>query len=1030
MIKERIRALIFFSVVMITCAIITVFYFHRITQNTFDECANHLIEIYTQVTKNLVQFAIQSWGCLSDWEAHMLHSEPSEVVQYIHSRRKFWRFSYFFFLNSDGSYIDIDGNRGKFSIENSFTTTLGKHQTVKNIPSKEAFVENSENCTVFFDKLHDNTQVAVAAINVHHNIFWGFEYDAIGVGYLNEDIIDLLNIDSFNGEASCFVVTSDGSVVLSTKPGTSIFKNYLKYLKSSSNLTANELDSIQKQWLPYSNDTISSPSTAVLIDTGKRNFVFSGIGTTRISGAGGTQFKYGVVQCKIGGEDSFLSFHNMNYGGFVVLGVVSEKVAGNNLRKTRDTTLFTLAQIFLLVGIFTFIEFHLRYKRQWQKSDIALKYKDLLFDILSTNVDDIFILVDGKTGTGEYISPNVSRLLGIKANAKDYLNIMSNDVIGSKNIIANKDIASIPIGDTASWDCEHTNYTTGEKRWYHETAYHVDIQNVDKFVFVLSDRTSEKAMMQKLEAALEVAKNANSAKSNFLSNMSHDIRTPMNAITGFTLLLTRYANDPAKVREYTKKISRSSTHLLSLINQVLDMSKIESGKTKLAIEPFSFTELLESLSIIHSEQAKAKGVTFEMHTKGRSIENLVGDKVRVAQIFTNLISNAVKYTPTGGKVDFIVENLPKTSPNFEHFLFTVKDNGIGMSAQFLKTLYEPFTREENFATRHIQGTGLGCSITKSFVDLMGGVITVESKEGMGTTFTVELSFAVPKGGTNESAEEFYKSHGISRALIVDDEIDICQSIVDTLNGTGITVDYRTSGAQAIIAVQTACNEKRDFSVILLDYKMPEMSGIECAKQIRKIVSKEVPILILTAYDWSEIESQAREAGIDAFMAKPFFATNFRNTIEAVKGTRPNTDQPQEQEDNTENYDISGMHFLVAEDNDLNAEILEEIIRLNAASAIITKDGSAAVETFQANPPGTFTAILMDIQMPIMDGYTATRTIRNLDRPDAQTIPIIAMTANAFAEDKEHALQSGMTAHIAKPIDVLNMRKTIYTIVNK
>lgn len=871
----------------------------------FNECATHLTEIYTQATKNFLNFAMQNWGCLKDWEESIASITDSakrqnsskgqrdaEVARYISERRKFWQFSHFYFLAADGSYLDTDGNQGKFVITSYQSAIFGGNAILSDAPGRSATWHSptlNENCTVFFDRLPNRQNIAVAAINVPHSFFKDFGYDAIGVGYLNDDLIRTLNIDSFGGKADCFVVSSDGTVAISTKVGSSIYENYLSYLKVASDLGRKKIAMLQKEWQPFDALTLQS------MKSNDKTATKQGMAHTSISGLGDVTYKYGVLRCKIGGENSFLSYHNMNYGGFVVLGVVSEKDAGAVLRNVQKDTLHIIIRIFLLLGAFTIFAMHFHYRRQRRDARIALKYKELLFDILSMNIDDIFILVDGETGRGEYISPNVERLLGLKITEDtDYVKIMSKKTFGTENITRRDTFYNLPLGDALSWNCEHTNFKTGEKRWYQETVYHVNIQDTNKYIFVLSDRTADRAMVRTLQESMEAARNANKAKSTFLSNMSHDIRTPMNAIVGFTILIARNADDKARVLEYAKKISSSSNHLLNLINNILDMSKIESGKTILSLNPFSMQETLDAVFTVNNELAKAKAQEFSLNIEGNPALNLIGDRLRVSQILNNLISNAIKYTGEGGKVSLTVTKLGEDEGDFEHLRFVVRDNGRGMSESFMKTLYEPFSRETRRGEKQVQGTGLGMAITKNFVDLMGGTIFVESKEGEGTTFTVELSMKKCDAGCDKKIKD----------------------------------------------------EKRD---------------------IIKIASDD---------------------------SKP----------------------------------LQGLHFLVAEDNELNEEILTEILAMKGATSQAVSDGQKALDAFIKSRPGEYSLIFMDVQMPNMDGYEATRRIRGLERADAATIPIVAMTANAFSEDLQEALKAGMNAHISKPLDINAMCQTVKKLV--
>ncbi len=523
------------------------------------------------------------------------------------------------------------------------------------------------------------------------------------------------------------------------------------------------------------------------------------------------------------------------------------------------------------------------------------------------------------------------------------------------------------------------------------------------------------------EQAFQIAEEANRAKSSFLSNMSHDIRTPMNAIVGFAALMARDVENADKVRDYTRKITASSQHLLGLINDILDISKIEAGKTTLNLSDENMVDLIENIDAIIRPQMKAKGHTFEVHNRELRHEQVVMDKLRLNQILLNLLSNAVKYTPDGGRVSFIVQELPQFTKQLAHFRFIVSDNGYGMSQEYLQNIFHAFTREEDSVTNKIQGTGLGMAITKNLLDLMGGKISVESEKGKGSTFTVDLELQISQ---QEMDQSFWEKHGISRILVVDDEEEICRNVQSTMEGTGVEVEYSLDGEAALGMVKASGQEGRMYDIVLLDWEMPGIGGVETAQRIRKETDGNTPILILTGYDVAEAEEE--DAGVDAFLSKPFFLTSFRQKVDSVvnsgsKGTA--------QEDaGAEQSILCGMHILVAEDNEINAEILGELLDIAGASCHFCENGKLVAEAFEKSDPGQYQLVLMDVQMPVMNGYEATRAIRELSHPTALSIPIIAMTANAFAEDIRDALEAGMNAHVAKPVDMGVLEKTVRAVM--
>lgn len=520
----------------------------------------------------------------------------------------------------------------------------------------------------------------------------------------------------------------------------------------------------------------------------------------------------------------------------------------------------------------------------------------------------------------------------------------------------------------------------------------------------------QRQQTQALQEALMQAQHANNAKTTFLSNMSHDIRTPMNAIIGFTTIAVSHINNQEQVRDCLQKVLSSSNHLLSLINDILDMSRIESGKVQIKEQECNISELMHNLVNIIQPQVKAKQLELFIDTFDVTNEYVIADSLKLNQVFVNLMSNAVKYTPAGGIISFRIKQKTTFRRGYGDYIFIIKDNGIGMDAEFVKHIFEPFEREESTTRSGIQGTGLGMSITKNIIDMMGGTITVASEKGKGSEFTVTLSLKLQDLELN--AAQIKELEGL-RALVVDDDFDTCDSVSRMLTQIGMRSEWTTSGREAAYRAQKAHNEGDSYHTYILDWQMPEMSGIETARRIRRAVGQEAPIIILTAYDWSDIETEAREAGITAFCAKPLFMSDLKTALLAAN----NLMEKKETVAEWTQADFNGKRILLVEDNELNREIAESILCETGFLVESAPDGTDAVEMMKQAEEGYYDAVLMDVQMPIMNGYEATRTIRRLPRADVRNLPIIAMTANAMEEDKEAALKNGMNAHLAKPISV-------------
>ncbi len=524
-------------------------------------------------------------------------------------------------------------------------------------------------------------------------------------------------------------------------------------------------------------------------------------------------------------------------------------------------------------------------------------------------------------------------------------------------------------------------------------VYYLNWRQQDK---VRREREAERRLhAQQLSEALQAAQIASESKTTFLSNMSHDIRTPMNAVLGFTTLLARDAENPAKVREYTRKITASGQHLLSLINDVLDVSKIESGKVVLSLERFSLNDVISSVDAIIQPMAKARGQEFHQDMTGIRHEYLVGDETRINQVLINLLSNAVKYTPEGGKIWLRIIGLGQRSGQYEHIRIEVEDTGYGMTPEYLKTIFDAFTRAENSTTNKVQGTGLGMAITKSIVELMGGTIEVTSEVDKGSLFRVELELRI----LEEAADrQFWEQHGISRILAVG-PAEGRENILAFMGNTGVRVDTAATAKEALGA--------GDCQLVLLDW---EAGGLSEARALRAGLPEGVPILLLSEYDAQGFEEALELVPADT-LTKPFFASALRIKIQELQSKEVRGPEPEA------GCTLEGMRFLAAEDNEINAEILTELLELEGAACETAENGLLALERFRGSEKGEFDAILMDVQMPVMNGHEAARAIRALDREDAGSIPIIAMTANAFAEDEKAALDAGMDAHVPKPLNI-------------
>lgn len=696
-------------------------------------------------------------------------------------------------------------------------------------------------------------------------------------------------------------------------------------------------------------------------------------------------------------------------------------ILGNIKLIERDGELYY--QRFLL----DFTTYKLRDEAKWAEKNQKIQYQERIFEIfsnfLSENVDDVYMMLDGSGEQVDFVSSNIERVLGMPwQSVKEDLTFLKGANYLDGTQVTWEDLRSLESGmGLEPKETERVNRKTGEHKWFRESVYCVSVQSRKKIIVYISDRTKERKTQDTLSEALEMAQVANKAKSTFLSNISHDIRTPMNAIMGLVLLLQEEAHDADQVLEYTKKISSASQYLLGLINDVLDMNKIENGSAVLNIAELDMAELIAGVNTIIRSQAKAKDQDLEIYVGPLTHEHLLGDKLRINQILINILSNSVKYTPSCGRIELRVTELPQVDKNYSRVQFTICDNGQGMSEEYQRIIFDPFTREQRSALNPIQGTGLGMAITKSLVDLMGGKISVESKAGHGTTFTVELELRIQ---AQEDDPSFWKQYNITRMIIVDSSITFCQNVCQKVSATGITTHYANNKENAEEMFLAARDSGTPYDLILMDLKMPGMDGIKTARSLREYSPGKSPIILFTAYDWADIEKEAMEAGIDHFLSKPFFMSTFKGTIQHLMDLRRSTVK------NAGKSVVDKKRVMVVDDVDVNRIILVKILTTLGAVCDEAENGKIAVEKFEASQPDEYDLILMDVQMPVMDGYEATRSIRTGTHPSAQSVAIIAMTANAFVDDIRQALDSGMDAHISKPIVLDNLKNTIQTVMDR
>ena len=936
-------------------------YFTFVSFLVYQESSSHLKEIYTQSNKAFNDILSEKWKSLDDWLPYLEKAgSDEEMLQYISDRQEQWGFTDFYFITHDGDYITSNGKTGYISLRDQLPNLM---ENRKPIVVSAAFPGSPE--LIFF------------AVPAFKGEYGGFEFEAVGISYNNSDMAESLKVSAFEGCSESYVIDSTGRVIIDCSVDTNkAFFNLLSWLEKETNMGTAETKSLSQK-----------------INNGE----------------------FGVTRFVKSGEGYYLVYQPMDLIDWTVVGIVPTAVVNASMNRLQAITIPAI--IALSVFIFAIVIFFIvsENRKNLAAKDTEILYREELFGILTGNSEDIYFMVDDGDYKVTYVSPNIEKALGlceedIRANIR-----LVDELAASPDTVRIIDkFSEIGLGEQKQFEREYIHSKTGECLWFLVTVYHAEINGEKKYVIILSDRTRERRMNQTLSHALQVAKSANEAKSNFLANMSHDIRTPMNAIVGFSMLLRKNTENPDKVKEYTEKIISSGHHLLSLINDVLDMSKIESGKTSLNPTEFRLAELIEEIHTIVLPQMKMKKLNFEMRSRGRLPEYIVGDRMRINQILLNLLSNAIKYTPEHGSIILTTEGRQKTA-SLAQIRFTVEDNGYGMSPEFLKIVFDPFAREDNEKINGIQGTGLGMAITKNMVELMGGSITVHSNPGQGSIFTIDLELQTVAG---EPDKEFWKERGITRILVADDMEDVCVDVRELMAETGVEVDCAIGGKEAVRMASAAAEIHEEYHIIILDWKMPDMDGVEAARRIREKVGDMVPVMVLTSYDFDDIEEEAREAGITAFLNKPFFVSSFRREVE--KSCMP-VQKPDNMDSPDENMEFAGMRILAAEDNESNAEILTELLKIEGIECEIAENGKEAVDIFNASKPGYYDMIFMDIAMPVMDGYEAAGYIRSSVHPDGAAIPIVAMTAYVFEDDVRRAFEAGMDAHTAKPIDIENVK---------
>ncbi|MGN0679783.1 MAG: ATP-binding protein [Oscillospiraceae bacterium] len=832
--KKRLVVLLLTVVVAAGVVLAGFAYSGFVSETIYEESTAHLVEIFHQANQALYNMVSVNWSRMRMWVPYIETAEDEqEIVEYVNQAREESNFTDFFFISRNGNYITLEGQKGYLDLRNKLEDLILEQKPI---------VVNSV--------VPDKPEIMVFATPAASGSFHGFDYEAIAITYNNSDLVEALKISAFGGKAGTFAVLPDGRVVVDN--GSEELRNihnFFALLENSKNITDDIIDDLHKDFL---------------------------------------EGKSGHMVFDVNGINYYLIYEPANFQDWIVLGVVPADVVNASMNRLQSITAAVVSLIFIALAVCLLLFVIQQNRQKLQLKDNELLARDELFSKLSANVDDVFLMLDTEDLRVDYVSPNIEKLLGISEEQ------VKNDVYALEVLLKKDDsahildkLSDILPGYQMEWDREYIHRTRKEVRWFHVVAFCSDIQGAKKYILDMSDRTGDKKINQELENAVHIAQNASLAKTTFLNNMSHDIRTPMNAIMGFTGIALKQDTNP-EVRNCLEKISKSSEHLLTLINDVLDISRIESGKIKFNPTPADITEVTDMvMSIVHGFLTN-RNITFDTNIAEIKTPYVLADSVRIREVLVNILGNAVKFTDDGGTITFETNYREGVDSNHIVVSYRIADTGVGMSEEFVDHIFDEFSQEENDARTHYKGTGLGMAISKRYVDLMGGTISVESKKGVGSTFTVELPLEL----TDES----------------------------------------------------------------------------------KVQKKELPA-----------------SGVD----------------------------------------LNGVKILLAEDNDLNAEIATVQLEEQGIQVTRAADGDEVVKIFMENPPETFDLIFMDIMMPKKNGYEATEAIRGIHgRPDARMIPIIAMTANAFVEDVQDSLDAGMNGHLAKPISMEEVIATITRNLNR
>ena len=977
----------FFMLIFLAAAllIVSTFFWLRNSHGASERTVNDLVEFYLEeiaernarsIQSELEKKAVQMEMALSVLDQEYLQSEES-IRKYIYMVQQINGLDMFALVDKDGMVYTADSTFSGISRFNFLSDEITETQ-------------------IHMAKSYGTRTMIIIAIPIPGDLQADIPMVSCLTGLNVENVISAEQLQNDENKTYCRLFTKDGENLLKIQGeyqhGRNLFDIWAETADFSSGYS---LEKVREDW-----------------DAGREGYT-----VYATESAGYTYVYYKTIP----GTELILTalMRESNINEFVRDGTQST---------LQSTVLYLLVVVISLFCLFLIMGGIIKKGKKSQSENEQLK----IVGALSNDYSDVF-LVDLSQDTTCTIKVNGQVIDSAKRVVRSYREtwemytarcVLPDDAEKLLNEVAAENLRTV-FKEQPAYSLDYRLRRNGEIHYAQVKFVRVEEESEQFIVGIRSIDAQVEAEQERqkvLQDALASAQHANRAKTTFLNNMSHDIRTPMNAIIGFTSLAAAHMDKPDRVRDYLAKIQTASSHLMSLINDVLDMSRIEAGKVKIEEKPVHLPDLIHDLRTIVQSDINAKQLEFFIDTMDIINEDVICDKLRLNQILLNLLSNAMKFTKPGGMVSLRIIQTGEAKKDYASYEFHVRDTGIGMSEEFQKHIFEAFTREHTSTVSGIQGTGLGMAITKSIVDIMGGTIGVRSEVGKGSEFVVKLQFRI--SGKPVQYEAIPELRGL-RALVADDDAHTCMSISRMLDVIGMRAEWTTAGKEAVLRTQFAVEQGDEFHAYIIDWLMPDMNGIEVVRRIRRIIGDSHPIIILTAYDWSNIEDEAREAGVTCFCSKPLFLSELRDIL-----TKPYTIKQQSAVSEEEQYGFSGKRLLLAEDNALNQEIAVEILKGMGFAVDVASDGEEAVRLVRDSKPGQYDLILMDIQMPHMDGYEATRQIRNLPDAGLANIPIVAMTANAFDDDKQEAFAAGMNGHIGKPIEIPKLLKTLKNILNQ